>query len=57
MPKLPHSEPLAFFRKRQLLIPTTIFLSAFTSFFCSFLHTLFSHVEFVSSARRHKSRD
>ena len=47
MPNLPHSEPLTFFRKRQRFIPITIFLSAFTSFFCSFLHTLFSHVEFV----------
>jgi len=26
-------------------------------FFRSFLRTLFAHVEFVSSARRHKSRD
>ena len=26
-------------------------------FFLSFLRTLFAHVEFVSSARRHKSRD
>ena len=32
-------------------------MSSKLAFFPSFLRTLFAHTEFVSSARRHKSRD